>query len=104
MIPRRAGSNCSNSRVVVRARRSARLLTYVESGGATQLDTVAVAYEARSPYVRISRPPGGGQSTLTDRLITLTLDCGSFDGDTILPVRPRCAACCCVDPFTLLAS
>jgi len=29
----------------------ARLLTYVESGGATQLDTVALAYEARSPYV-----------------------------------------------------
>jgi len=27
----------------------ARLLTYVESGGATQLDTVALAYEARSP-------------------------------------------------------
>jgi LAO/AO transport system kinase len=60
----------------------ARLLTYVESGGATQLDTVALAYEARSPYVvGVTGPPGGGKSTLTDRLITLTLDCGSFDGD-----------------------
>jgi len=60
----------------------ARLLTYVESGGPLQLDTAALAYEVPSPYVvGITGPPGGGKSTLTDRLITLTLDCGSFDGD-----------------------
>jgi LAO/AO transport system kinase len=58
----------------------ARLLTYVESGGVNQLDTVALAYEVPAPYVvGITGPPGGGKSTLTDRLITLTLERGSFD-------------------------
>jgi LAO/AO transport system kinase len=60
----------------------ARLLTYVESGGQHQLDTAALAYRVPSPYViGVTGAPGGGKSTLTDRLIALTLDCGSFDGD-----------------------
>src|ERR1019366_9202390 len=59
----------------------ARLLTYVESGGAQQLATAALAYQVASPYVvGITGPPGGGKSTLTDRLITLVLSNGSFNG------------------------
>jgi len=73
----------------------ARLLTYVESGGPLQLDTAALAYEVPSPYVvGITGPPGGGKSTLTDRLITLTLDCGSFDGDDLFDQ----VGVLCVDP------
>ena len=60
----------------------ARLLTYVESGGTSHLDTAALAYRTPSPYVvGITGPPGGGKSTLTDRLITTSLEAGSFDGD-----------------------
>jgi LAO/AO transport system kinase len=60
----------------------ARLLTYVESGGEMQRETAALAYHEGAPYVvGLTGPPGGGKSTLTDRLITLTLERGSFDGD-----------------------
>ncbi len=59
----------------------ARLLTYVESGGAAHRATAALAYQAASPYVvGITGPPGGGKSTLTDQLITVVLARGSFDG------------------------
>lgn len=59
----------------------ARLLTYVESGGATQRATAALAYRAPSPYVvGLTGPPGSGKSTLTDRLIGLVLERGSFAG------------------------
>jgi len=60
----------------------ARLLTYVESGGTSQLDTATLVYRTPSPYVvGITGPPGGGKSTLTDRLITTSLEAGSFDGE-----------------------
>jgi LAO/AO transport system kinase len=59
----------------------ARLLTYVESGGAAQRATAALAYQVASPYVvGITGPPGGGKSTLTDQLISVVLARGSFDG------------------------
>ena len=59
----------------------ARLLTYVESGGALHRQTVAEAYQTPSPYViGITGPPGAGKSTLTDRLITEALTIGSFGG------------------------
>jgi LAO/AO transport system kinase len=59
----------------------ARLLTYVESGGANQRAAAALAYRAPSPYVvGLTGPPGAGKSTLTDRLIGTVLERGSFDG------------------------
>jgi LAO/AO transport system kinase len=59
----------------------ARLLTFVESGGPAQLATAALAYRVASPYVvGITGPPGAGKSTLTDQLINVVLERGSFDG------------------------
>jgi LAO/AO transport system kinase len=59
----------------------ARLLTFVESGGAPQLATAALAYRERAPYVvGITGPPGAGKSTLTDQLINVVLERGSFGG------------------------
>jgi LAO/AO transport system kinase len=59
----------------------ARLLTFVESGGDSQLSTAALAYRSTSPYVvGITGAPGAGKSTLTDQLINVVLDRGSFDG------------------------
>ena len=59
----------------------ARLLTFVESGGPAQLATAALAYRAIAPYVvGITGPPGAGKSTLTDQLINVVLERGSFDG------------------------
>ncbi|HEY5262922.1 MAG TPA: methylmalonyl Co-A mutase-associated GTPase MeaB [Acidimicrobiales bacterium] len=59
----------------------ARLLTFVESGGAPQLATAALAYRANAPYVvGITGPPGAGKSTLTDQMINVVLDRGSFGG------------------------
>jgi LAO/AO transport system kinase len=59
----------------------ARLLTFVESGGAPQLATAALAYRERAPYVvGITGPPGAGKSTLTDQLINVVLERGSFAG------------------------
>jgi LAO/AO transport system kinase len=59
----------------------ARLLTYVESGGANQRAAAALAYRAPSPFVvGLTGPPGAGKSTLTDRLIGTVLERGSFDG------------------------
>ena len=60
----------------------ARLITYVESGGAQHRQTVSLAYQAPSPYVvGITGHPGAGKSTLTDQLITTALTRGSFDGE-----------------------
>ena len=73
----------------------ARLLTFVESGGADQLATAALAYRAAVPYVvGITGPPGAGKSTLTDRLITSVLEHGSFDGSDEFDQ----VAVLCVDP------
>ncbi len=59
----------------------ARLITYVESGGAHHLATAALAYQSPSPYViGLTGPPGAGKSTLTDQLITTALAAGSFNG------------------------
>jgi LAO/AO transport system kinase len=59
----------------------ARLLTFVESGGALQLATAALVYRERAPYVvGITGPPGAGKSTLTDQLINVVLERGSFGG------------------------
>jgi LAO/AO transport system kinase len=59
----------------------ARLLTFVESGGAAQLATAALAYRANAPYVvGITGPPGAGKSTLTDQMINVVLERGSFGG------------------------
>ena len=56
----------------------ARLLTYVESGGALQLATASLAYQVPAPYVvGLTGPPGAGKSTLTDQLITTALAQGS---------------------------
>jgi LAO/AO transport system kinase len=49
----------------------ARLLSYVERGGATATATAALAYRSDVPYsVGLTGAPGAGKSTLTDRLIT----------------------------------
>jgi LAO/AO transport system kinase len=59
----------------------ARLLTFVESGGASQLATAALVYRANAPYVvGITGPPGAGKSTLTDQMINVVLERGSFGG------------------------
>jgi LAO/AO transport system kinase len=73
----------------------ARLLTYVESGGVNHRVTVALAYGTPAPYVvGLTGPPGGGKSTLTDRLITVALDRGRVDdAETFDQV-----AVLCVDP------
>jgi LAO/AO transport system kinase len=60
----------------------ARLLTYVESGGDLLRATAALVYQRPSPYViGVTGPPGAGKSTLTDHLVTVALERGSFDGD-----------------------
>ena len=79
----------------------ARLLTYVESGGAMQLATAALAYAAPAPYViGLTGPPGAGKSTLTDQLITTALghgagcaECDDFEEVAVLCVDPS-------SPFT----
>jgi len=78
----------------------ARLLTYVESGGAQHRDTVALAYALPTPYVvGITGAPGAGKSTLTDHLITTALARGhvghveTFDQVGVLCVDPS-------SPFT----
>ena len=50
----------------------ARLLSYVERGGARGQEAVRLAYRSEAPYtVGLTGAPGAGKSTLTDRLITL---------------------------------
>jgi LAO/AO transport system kinase len=59
----------------------ARLLTFVESGGPNQMATAALVYRESVPYVvGITGPPGAGKSTLTDQLINVVLERGSFGG------------------------
>ncbi len=73
----------------------ARLLTFVESGGPAQLATAALAYRTSAPYVvGITGPPGAGKSTLTDQLINVVLERGSFDGAD----PPAQVSILCVDP------
>lgn len=60
----------------------ARLLTYVESNGPSHGATASLAYGAPAPYVvGLTGAPGAGKSTLTDRLISVALARGSFDGE-----------------------
>jgi LAO/AO transport system kinase len=62
--------------LLARARRGdrvalARLLSYIERGGATATATARVAYRGEVPYtVGLTGAPGAGKSTLTDGLIT----------------------------------
>ena len=80
MIPRDAAALVELARDGSRTA-LARLLTYVESGGAEQRSTAALAYASSAPYVvGLTGAPGAGKSTLTDRLIALALAKGSFDG------------------------
>jgi LAO/AO transport system kinase len=73
----------------------ARLLTFVESGGEAQLATAALAYRSPAPYVvGITGPPGAGKSTLTDQLINVVLERGSFDG--VDPFKD--VSVLCIDP------
>jgi LAO/AO transport system kinase len=73
----------------------ARLLTFIESGGPRHRATATLAYRERAPYVvGITGPPGAGKSTLTDQLINVVLERGSFGGvDTFDQVSVLC-----VDP------
>jgi LAO/AO transport system kinase len=72
----------------------ARLVTYVESGGTRQRESVAVAYASAPPYVvGLTGPPGAGKSTLTDRLITALLDRGHVGSTAIDQLGVLC-----VDP------
>ncbi|HVA52220.1 MAG TPA: methylmalonyl Co-A mutase-associated GTPase MeaB, partial [Acidimicrobiales bacterium] len=78
----------------------ARLLTYVESGGAQHRATVSLAYATPPPFVvGVTGPPGAGKSTLTDHLISLALarghvgDAETFDQVGVLCVDPS-------SPFT----
>jgi LAO/AO transport system kinase len=49
----------------------ARLLSYVERGGAPGLEVARLAYKAAVPYtIGLTGAPGSGKSTLTDQLIT----------------------------------
>jgi LAO/AO transport system kinase len=49
----------------------ARLLSYIERGGATATAVARLAYRAQIPYtVGLTGAPGSGKSTLTDGLIT----------------------------------
>jgi LAO/AO transport system kinase len=48
----------------------ARLLSYVDRGGATGMDVARLAYRSDAPYsVGLTGAPGAGKSTLTDGLI-----------------------------------
>ena len=72
----------------------ARLLTFVESGGAPQLATAALAYRATAPYVvGITGPPGAGKSTLTDQMINVVLARGAVGDHDVEQVGVLC-----VDP------
>ncbi|NNN00556.1 MAG: methylmalonyl Co-A mutase-associated GTPase MeaB [Acidimicrobiaceae bacterium] len=73
----------------------ARLITFVESGGANQLETAALAYRCEPPYViGLTGPPGAGKSTLTDQLISVALERASFDGSDVFDE----VAVLCIDP------
>ncbi len=73
----------------------ARLITYVEGTGHQHLDTAALVYAERPPYVvGLTGAPGAGKSSLSDQLITAALTKGSFGGDA--PFER--VAVLCVDP------
>ena len=76
----------------------ARLLSFVEAGGELHRETVQLVYRYDSAYViGITGPPGGGKSTLTDRLIVHGFDVGAA-GAPLSDI-----AIVCVDPSSPLS-
>lgn len=77
----------------------ARLISYVEGSSDRRLETVALAYASRAPYVvGLTGAPGAGKSTLTDQLIRTVLSRTPRDAVTPTSGASDAVAVLCVDP------